>query len=98
VHAERDAGRVEREEDGERAAGLGGQVRREVVVRDEREAGDPRELHRGGRDGEGEGREEELVHPQNRPETCRGRQRVGVCAENRPGEPWKRLPAAKSGA
>jgi hypothetical protein len=63
VHAERDAGRVEREEDGERAAGLGGEVRREVVVRDEREAGDPRELRRGGCDGEGEGRDEELVHP-----------------------------------
>jgi hypothetical protein len=67
AHAERDACAVEGVQDGERGAGLGAELRREVVVRvDDGETREGGELSEGIDEDEGESDEEVLVHEEER--------------------------------
>jgi hypothetical protein len=67
AHAERDADGVEGVQDGERGAGLGAELRRQVVVRvDDGEAHEGGEVRERADEDEGESDEEVLVHEEER--------------------------------
>jgi hypothetical protein len=97
THAERDADGVERVQDGERGAGLGAELRREVVVRvDDGETREGGELSEGANEDEGEGDEEVLVHEQEGVNACEGSDAGG---KRKDGDaPRHTVPAAYSGA
>jgi hypothetical protein len=97
AHAERDADGVEGVQHGERGAGLGAELRREVVVRvDDGQACEGGELSEGTDEDEGESDEEVLMHKEEGIDACEGSDAEG--AREGVDVPRQTVPAAYSGA